>query len=87
MATIFSVDVYNINGVPINSSGTPETFGFSPTACLFRPAAAGTKSGGGTSLYGIIQTAPSGSTVATSVGGVQYTVVQTVAQLKTLATA
>jgi hypothetical protein len=81
MAQIFTATVYQINdNQPL---GIPELQGFSPTNVKFRPAAAGTVSAAGVSLYGIVQELPRGL----NVNGVNFYVVETVAQLASKANA
>jgi hypothetical protein len=83
MASIFKVNVYNINSTSVYRDGTPVSMGFSPANCVFSAAPANTVSAGNVPLYGIVSVVPSGL----QINATSYTVVETVAQLQTLANA
>ena len=87
MAQIFTANVYQINdNQPLK---TLELQGFSPTNVKFRPAPLNSDgsavylSSTGVSLYGIVQELPRGL----NVNGVNFYVVETVAQLAAKANA
>jgi len=82
-SNVFTVNVYNINNIPINNTGAAVSMAFPTTSVQFSAAPAGTVSAAGVALNGLITVKPSGLQIYPTV----YAVTQTVAALVTLANA
>lgn len=79
MANVFSVNVYGLNNQMFKTA--PQKFGFPVQSSVFREVEGVVTATNGTRLYGIIQPLPTGLNVSQP----QFYVVETVAQLVTLA--
>lgn len=79
MANVFSVNVYGLNNQMFKDA--PKKFGFPVQSSVFREVEGVVTAFNGTRLYGIIQPLPTGLNVSQP----QFYVVETVAQLVTLA--
>lgn len=79
MANIISVNVYGLNGQMFKTA--PQRFGFPVQNSVFREVEGVVKATNGTRLYGIVQVLPTGLNIEQP----QFYVVETVAQLATLA--
>ena len=79
MANIISVNVYGLNNQMFKTA--PQRFGFPVQNSVFREVEGVVTATNGTRLYGIVQVLPTGLNIEQP----QFYVVETVAQLATLA--